>query len=286
MTQNYPRNTAAGFRNHFLGFTDEDGVLLGNSPVRPAAGLSSGMLRLWAAKRAAATVPNPDVVIAEGDDGEVLTEYQFRSIASRGFLAEVAVQDLQNAGRITNVPVRNVGRGQFVVVDRSNAPTYNCTSILQSRSVDIITGAQQWAGVIIPRATATYLGRAEFNERTPAVYRFWITPLPAGWSPLGYTFLDSDGVQTTAFYDEFKGYPNPITMAAFTGDGLETDIQVDLRPVSAAASVLAVTPPSGQGATAAVVASVTNLATPYSINAQVAPTLNWRAATLYEFTAQ
>lgn len=276
------RNTAAGFRNHFLFFTDDDGVILGASPTRPAAGTGSGCLRLWAAKRAAATVPNPDVVIAEGDDGEVLTEYMFRSIASRGFIAEVAAQDLPAAGLLQNVPVRSIGRGQFVVVDTDTSPTYNVGAILQSRAVDAASGAQQWSGVIVPRGTATYLGRAEFNERTPAVFRFFITPVPAARSPLGYSYVDNNGDPVSAFYDEFKGYPNPITMHAFTGNGSLAAIPVDYPPISVAASVLAVTPPSGQGATSASIASVSAVV-PYNITASVAPVQDWRAGLLYEF---
>lgn len=205
------RNTAAGNRYGFLFFTDDDGVIIGSSPTRPAAGTGSGCLRMWAIKRAAATVPNPDVVMAEGDDGEILTEYMFRSIASRGFVAEIAAQDLPIAGVLQNVPVRTVGRGQFVVVDRDDSPTYNVGCILQSRAVETANGQQQWSGVIIPRGTATYLGRGEFNERTPAVFRFFITPVPAARSPLGYTYLDNNADPTSAFYDEFRGYPNPIT---------------------------------------------------------------------------
>lgn len=283
--QRVPRNTAAGFRNHFLAFTDDDGVIIGASPTRPTSGTGSGMLRLWAAKRAAAAVPNPDVVIAEGDDGEVLTEYNFRSIASRGFVAEVAAQDLLIAGLLQNVPVRTVGRGQFVAVDRDNTPVYNVCSILQSRAVDIVSGANQWSGVVIPRATARYLGRAEFNERSPAVFRFFITPLPGGWSPLGYTYLDNTGSQTSTFYDEFKGYPNPITMHAFSGNGVLAAIPVDYAPISVAASVAANTPPSGQGATNAPITSVTAVK-PFAITVTTAPAQDVRTGLLYEFQGQ
>lgn len=277
------RNTAAGNRYNFLFFTDSDGVILGSSPTRPAAGTGSGCLRIWATKRATPTVPNPDVVIAEGDDGEILTEYMFRSIASRGFIVEVAAQDLPVAGVLQNVPVRSIGQGQFVVVDTDNQPTYNVGGIWQSRAVDAASGAQQWSGVIVPRGTATYLGRAEFNDRTPAVFRFFVVPVAAGWSPLGYTYLDNQGDPVSAFYDEFKGYANPITLHAFTGNAILAAIPVDYAPVSVAASVLATTPPSGQGATNATITSVTSTV-PYAITATAAPASNTRNGLLYEFT--
>jgi hypothetical protein len=276
------KNTAAGFRNHFLGFTDDDNVLIGSSPTRPAQGLSSGMMRLWAAKRAAPAVPNPDVVIDEGDDGEVLTEYMFRSIASRGFIAEVAAQDLTVAAVLANVPVRSVGRGLFVAVDVNSVPVYNACAILQSRAIDAFSGAQQWSGVLIPRATATYLGRAEYNDRTPGVFRFFITPQPAGWSPLGYTYLDNNSNPKSPFYDEFKLYPNPITMSAFTGNGVLAAIPVDYQPISVAASVLSTVPASGQGATNAAITSVTTAA-PFAVTATVAPVAATRNTVLYEF---
>ncbi len=279
--------TAAGFRNHFLFFTDDDGVITGSSPTRPAVGTGSGSLRLWAAKRAAPTVPNPDVVISEGDDGEILTEYMFRSIASRGFIAEVAVQDLVIAGLLQNVPVRNVGRGQFAVVDRSNAPTYNVGGILQSRAIDAASGAQQWSGVLIPRGTATYLGRQEYNDRTPAIFRFFVTPVPATWSPLGYTYLDNDGNPISTFYDEFKGYANPLTAHAFTGNNSLAVIPVDYQPINHGSPIdtayAAVSPPSGQGATAATVSSVTTTS-PFAITLSGAPASNTRVGVIYEFT--
>lgn len=277
------RNTAAGNRYNFFFFTDDDGVILGSSPTRPAAGTGSGCLRIWGTKRATPVIPNPDVVISEGDDGELLTEYMFRSIASRGFIVEVATQDLPIAGVLQNVPVRSVGRGQFVVTDTDYLPTYNVGGIWQSRAIDAATGAQQWSGVIVPRGTATYLGRAEFNDRTPAVFRFFVTPVPAAWSPLGYTFVDNNGDPTSAFYDEFKGYPNPITLHAFTGNGVLAAIPVDYAPVSVAATVLATTPPSGQGSTNAALASV-SAAVPYNVTASVAPVINTRNGILYEFT--
>lgn len=279
--------TAAGNRNHFLFFTDDDGVIIGSTPTRPANGTGSGSIRLWAAKRAAPATPNPDVVIDEGDDGEILTEYQFRSIASRGFVAEVAVLDLVIAGALANVPVRSIGAGQFVAVDVNNVPVYNCGSILQSRAIDAQSGAQQWSGLIIPRATATYLGRAEFNDRTPGVFRFFITPQPAGWSPLGYTYLDNNGSPKAPFYDYFKGYANPLTMHAFSADGILAAIPVDYQPVNRSplnTAYVGVTPPSGQGATAATVSSV-QTTTPFSITLSAAPAVANRVGLLYEFVA-
>lgn len=275
---------AAGLRNHFLFFEDDDGVIIGSSPTRPANGSGSGSLRLWAAKRAPATVPNPDVVIDEGDDGEVLTEFMFRSVASRGFVAEIAVQDLTVAGKLANVPVRSLGRGRFVAVDVNNVPVYKCGVILQSRAIDPATGAQQWSGVIIPSASATYLGRAEYNDRTPGVFRFYITPQPAGWSPLGYTYLDNDSNQKTPFYDEFNNYGHPITMHAWTGDGMTAIIPVDYQPVNDLPNsvVAATTPPSGQGATAATVSSVTTTS-PYAVTLSAAPATAARTGVLYEF---
>lgn len=276
--------TAAGFRNLFLGFTDDDGVLIGASPTRPAQGTGSGMLHIWAVKRAAPTIPNPDVVIDEGDDGEILTEFNFRSIASRAFVIEVAADDFTAAGVLQNVPVRSIGRGQFVAADVNNVPSYNVCLILQSRAIDSYSGAQQWAGVIIPRAVANYLGRAEFNDRTPAVFRFYVTPQPAGWSPLGYTYLDNDSNPKSPFYDPFKGYTNPLTMQAFTGNGILAAIPVDYAPISVAASVLSTVPASGQGATNAAIASVTT-ATPFAITASVAPVAATRNTLLYEFSS-
>lgn len=278
------KNTAAGNRFNFLGFTDADNVLLGSSPTAPAQGTSSGMLRLWAAKRAAATVPNPDVVIDEGDDGEILTEYMFRSIASRGFVAEIATQDFTIAGALANVPVRSIGRGEFVAVDVNNVPVYSVCAILQSRAIDAFSGAQLWSGLLIPRATATYLGRAEYNDRTPGVFRFFVVPQPAGWSPLGYTYLDNNSNPKSPFYDEFKKYPNPLTMQAFTGNGILAAIPVDYEPVSVAASVLSTVPPSGQGATNVAITSVTT-ASPFAVTATVAPVAATRNTVLYEFVS-
>lgn len=278
-----PKNTAAGFRNLYMGFVDDDGVLIGSSPTAPSPGTGSGMLRLWAAKRAPATVPSPDVVIAEGDDGEVLTEYSFRSIASRGFIAEVAAQDLDTAGALANLPVRTIGRGQMVGLDRNDAPVYNVCCILQGRSTNITGGGKGWSGVVVLRATATYIGRAEFNERNPAVYRFFVTPLPTGWTPAGYTLLDNNGGQVVQTYDEFRGYPNPITMHAFTGNGVLAAVPVNNSPVSVAASYAANTPPSGQGATNAPITSVTT-SSPFAITLTTAPAQAVRTVILYEYS--
>ncbi len=278
--------TAAGNRYHFMFFADDDGVITGSSPTHPANGSGSGSIRIWATKRAAPATPQPDIVIDEGDDGEILTEYQFRSIASRAFVAEVAIFDPVFAGVLSNMPVRSVGAGQFVSVDVNNVPIYNCGTILQSRSIDPQSGAQQWQGIIIPRATAAYLGRAEFNDRTAGVFRFMITPQPAGWSPIGYTYIDNNGNPKQMFDDYFKGYPNPLTLHAFSGDGIVTAIPVDYTPVNRLplnSAIVMTTPPSGQGGTLATVSSV-QTTSPFSITVSAAPATATRVGLLYEFT--
>jgi len=255
-----PRNTAAGFRHSWLGFIDVDGMLLGSTTSAPAAGSSTngGMLKIRAVKRAPMTIPDPDSVIVTGDDGEIMHEYDFPSIATRGFVVEVAEEDLTFAGLLNNVPVTARAGGFWTVTDRINTPQYNVCGILQSRARDDVVGVLGWTAAIFTSATARYLGRQEFNERTAALFRFFVRPNPGQNAPWGTSFVDSSGNLIQGRYIPFNNLAYPITMHAFKGSGAVAAFNVDRQPVSVAQSSAAVEKSDVN------IASVTSVA-PYQI---------------------
>lgn len=230
-----PQTTAAGNRHTQVGFCDpNDGLFIGGTGTAPAQGSSTGggMLFLPATKNANRTTPNPDNTIVTGEDGEVAHEYDWPSIASRGFTVELSAEDLTQVGTIQNMPVNSWLGGQYSYEDITDVQVPNMMAVLQSRSKRISDGGGTWGGVVLPSNTARYLGRGGFNERGAALFRFFLTPNPSGYDQMGFSIFDNGGNQKYARGIPFQGLPYPLTFHAFKGDGSTVLFPVTKRPVS------------------------------------------------------
>lgn len=239
----FTKNIAAGNNFAFLGFIDSRGYLVGSTTTAPAPGAAgSGMIRLQGIKTAAPTVPEPEVVQVTGDD-TLLGEFSFDSIAQRAFVVEFAIQDLETEALLLGTNVETLGEIKLGSLDILDAATLNCCLILQSRAQKQnagVVGQSGWTGVIIPLATAKPLGRASFDERGPAVYRYQITPQIASNNPWGISILDANAGTTGTRYRPFNA-ENPITMHASTGNAVVTAFALDYQPISVAKTVTTAT---------------------------------------------
>lgn len=231
------KQASAGNKYSFLGFLDSDGYLIGGTPSAPANGSASNMYRLLGIKEAAVTIPPPDVVQATGDDG-LIAEFTFESIETRSYIATMAVGDLVLESYLAGTNVETIAGGNWVVTDVQDAPQINVCVLHQQRAKyqdTGIRGVASWGGYLIPVATATYLGRDAFTERSVATFSVQITPSPAGNFPWGVSFNTSSGTNSGILADWQSPYP--YTMAAITGNGSNTWVtDPDYTPVNAASS--------------------------------------------------
>lgn len=274
----FQKNTAAGSTYAFLGFIDGNGYLVGGGTSAPSAGTSSGMLRLTGIKTASPTIPEPEYVQVTGDDS-LISEFDFDSIAQRGFTADLAISNLTLEGLLQGTNVQTIGEMSLGVLDIDDADIPNACVIFQSRAFKQdsgVAGNAGYAGVIIPLATVRPLGRVAFTEREGAVYRLSITPQKAGYHPWGVTLLASNAGTTGARYMPFTT-ENPIHMMAFTGNASTTEFNLDYTPISAAKTTIHI---NRVVDTTSAVNTSTNTATTTSTAASGA-----HGIIVYEFTA-
>lgn len=283
-----PSQVAAGNQKSFMGFNDpNDGLFIGNTltngvPTSPAAGSSTGggMLKVLGIKNAPAAIPDSDAVIDTGDDGEVMYEFDFVSIAARGFVAEVAVQDLSQVALWQNYSVQNLAGARYTALDTDNMPLFDTCFLLQSRAIRSdaqSNGSQRWNATFFPHCTARYLGRATYAERTPAVFRWLIRPQLTSHDMAGFTVLDANSNQKDARKFEWEDLQYPITMHAFKGNNVATVFPTDYTPVSTSLSAVVLE------RVAAALASVQTTAPVGFTLSSAASTLGKRGIFIYQF---
>lgn len=229
--------TGAGNRFMQLGFNDpNDGMFIGGTGTAPTAGTSTngGMIFLGGSKNANRVIPNPEFTQVTGEDGELLHQYDWNSIADRGYPLEFVAEELAVYALIQNMPETSWLGGSYTYDDIVGAEVPNMMSILQSRTKRLSDGVSRWGGVITPNGTVRVLGRAGYNERGAALFRMHITPQPSSYNQMGYTIFDSDGQQKYARGVPFNNLPHPVTAQAFKGDGATALFALDKSPVAVA----------------------------------------------------
>ncbi len=272
------RAAAAGNRYNFGIFLDSNGFPIGKTLTRPTAGSSTngGMFRFEGAKQANPTVPAPDPVVDTSEDGFRRYEYPFPNISPRTFEIQLAEQVLRTAMLVQNMPLKSYAGGQVGYSDVADVLLPPVCVILQSWMIDAVTGVKKWGGVFIPSGTLAYLGRDTFNERTPALFRYSLTPNVSNYEPWGYTIFDSDGTAKGATYLPFQDFDFPLTLHAYTGNAVATVFPTDLQPVNVASS-MAVTERVAQAITSVQTTS------PYGVTFTAAPSSGGRGVVVYQF---
>lgn len=272
---------ASGFAYVQIGFLDSNGFFVGSSTSAPASGATgSGMTFVTGVKQASPNSGEPEYVQITGD-GKLLGEFDYESLASRGFIIETSISNLTLDATLQGTNVVSFGDGKLGVMDIIDAAEINACLILQSRAKKYDTGSigqKGWSGIIIPMAIVKPLGRASFEERGAAVYRYSVAPQVSDHTPWGLTILDSNFGTTGARYLPFN-FENPITMHAHTGNASLQTWNLDRQPVSAAKTVL-------YSDRVALTVSSVSTSSPYSVTTSAsAPITGAHLVTTYEFSA-
>lgn len=277
---------SAGLKYGFIGFLDSFGVLTGKTPTPPINGSSvnGGMARILGIQHAPTTVPTPNTVQVIWDD-DAFAEFLFDNTSTRGFLVDVAIQDLTTWAAILDEQVENYAGMNMINLDRSNAPQYDMCAVFQARAKQeraSNVGVKAWGGEFVPLLNCVPLGRQDFQGRTGAAYRLYVVPQLTAHNPWGTTLLDVNNAPMSARNRHFDS-DYPVTMHAMGGDGTVTAMAVDYQPASVAQSAVA-SVVSG-GARSGIPVSSVNTAGKI-INLSSAPVISSRAVGVYQFVGE
>ena len=232
------RYISAGVQNSWWGRIHTNGNFIGPSGST-ANGASEGMRQILGIKSANPGPVEPENVDITGDDGP-LGSIPFGPNETPTYTMETAVMDLDTQAKLQSTLVEILGDIRLGVMQPNNPEYPDIMQIIQSKTLakDIgIDGLKAWSGYIIPVSSAAPLGRAEFNERTPAIDRYKVTVQVASKKPWGVTITEAVLGTTGAPLIPFTA-DNPITMHYLIGDGAANTIVLDKTPVSLAKIII------------------------------------------------
>lgn len=214
------RVVAAGARNAWIAFVgDTNGIIAGATPAYPAAGALSNALPLRGIQTAPTGVPETDTVAVTGDDG-VLGSFEFDSESPTSFVINTGSWDLALAAALQRTAVEAINGVDVGVVRPEFVSIPDVALLVQgvSKGVD---GKSQWHAFLYPRCTVRPLGRETFASREAATFRYQVTAQPVGRFPTGRLLTTAANGTTLTTALELRS-DNPLTMAAFTGNGTQT----------------------------------------------------------------
>lgn len=226
------RAISAGVQNSWWSRIDTSGRMIGPSGST-SNGASEGMRNILGIKTANPGPVEPEAVNITGDD-IVLGAIDFGPNEVPQYIMEVAAFDLDTQAKLQSTLVEQLADIRFNVLQPNNPEYVDIMQIIQAKAKSKDTGTdgtKAWHGYLIPVASAVPLGRAEFNERTPAVDRYKVTVQVASRKPWGVTITESVLGTTGGPLLEFTA-DNPINMHYLVGNGAISTIVLDKTPVS------------------------------------------------------
>lgn len=227
------KRIAAGNIYSFLSFLDDYGLQTGANTTQPAAGSSSGAMRIWGIQEARRQILEPDVFGIDGDDTK-LGDFAFDNTGSSAYIATAAVSDEQLESKLLGTTVRTIAGIRYYEDDIPNPPDFPCVVWHQGRakSQDSNKGANGYEGSILHYATVRALGRPSYNMREGATYRFQITRQLATKDWRGITINNNEsGTDSSRSVKYSSQYP--VHMQPFSGAGSAAAVQLDYTPVDA-----------------------------------------------------
>lgn len=214
------RIVAAGARNAWLAFVgDTDNIIAGATAAYPAAGTLSHALPLRGIQTVPTGMPETNTVAVLGDDG-VLGSFEFDSEQPTSFIINTGSWDLALAAALQRTEVESINGIDVGVVRPEFVSIPDVALLVQgvSKGVD---GKSQWHAFLYPRCTVRPLGRESFASREAATFRYQVTAQPVSRFPTGRALTTAANGTTLTTALELRT-DNPLTMAAFTGDGVVT----------------------------------------------------------------
>lgn len=211
MAVNVKQVIAAGFERLEYHILDSAGYAAGATGSVTAGSTGAPAGRILAVKTMDIQIIEPEDVDVTGDDG-YQGGFVFGPAGGPSFTIEVAVNNLTNDAVFQGTEVENLG-DISLGVEQPIDPNYPDVALLAvSRAKSKAAGSDGtslYTGVIVPKCQIVPLGRAGFNERGEAVYRYKVKASTSDADPWGKTYRAS--VQGTMChrhqYHQREGFP-------------------------------------------------------------------------------
>ncbi len=238
MADNVTKLIAAGFERLDFMVLDSTGIAAGSTGTVSAGATGSAAGRFLGVQTAEIRIGEPAEVPIPGDDGNQGT-FIFGSDQIPGFDVIVGVHDLTNDGIFQGTNVLTEGSASIGVLDPTLPVYADLALVAVSRSKSKVPnsdGVANYTGVIIPKCQAVPLGRATFQGREGAGFRYRILPTRSSAYPWGRTLKDTAAGEGTAGGVIFPwSAENPMTMHRWTGDNTTTTFNLGEKLASASA---------------------------------------------------
>lgn len=229
----FQKSLTAGVQNCWLSFLDPFNFAIGNSTTAPSAGNIQGSYPFVGIQQMPTGIPEGEPVPIPGDDTN-LGSILFDSDAPREFLMNFGQGDQALDALLQGTLVSSEGDISLGLVDPAHPVYPTVTLIVQARSIKRdsgVAGQAAWSGFIYPVVQIQPLNRETFQGRTAGSYRYKGVAQVAGHRPWGVTIAEALDGDTGSYAFDFKS-DNPITLDAFTANGILTSWVLNKTPVS------------------------------------------------------
>lgn len=266
---------AAGVQECFWSQIDSSGFMTAYDGTTTQGATASGM-RQWTGMKKANPVPvEPDFPLITGDDGPI-GRIPFGSNATPEWIAEQAVNDFDANAQLQSTTAFQLGDAYLNAFQPLDGVYPDICVIYNSKAKNSPTNTAAWEGVLFPACNAVPLHRDQYQERTPAVFKYKLLANPASVFPWGVTITEALQGTVTPVGFEFQA-DNPIIMQRFTGDGATTVFNLQKTPVSVSKTIVW----TGNGQVVALASvSTTNKTMTFT----VAPALGAKIEVFMEYT--
>lgn len=278
--------SAAGARYFFGWFLDSDGIPIGRTHTRPAAGTSTngGAVRFRMPQSVSPTSrPSASPLIVAGEDGFDQHRYQFPADVTQINTVALAAEDLEAVGLITNRQRQALAGGYIMNLGEILNP-FDMLLIFWQWSRDYATGTLRWKPTIYPQATLRYRGGDAVQQRAARVFNFEFVSQPRSYTFYGVTDLDADNVQAQHDLGSGEEFDYPFYVQAFTGDNATPTFALDFKPISVATmSVYVLDENLGVYAPVEFTVSSVDTTAPYGFTLDSNPGSNKRGICIFQF---
>jgi hypothetical protein len=215
----------AGFNLLYYGFFDTDGNFLGGATTAPAAGNQTGspLTRLRGARTIPVSIPEPEVVVASGDD-QPLVSFEFDAEAlANGVLETAQRNDLFESyvqGTNVNTPGA-VGNMRVGALDPADRADVRVCLLLMRRSKSWTPGEQgsvKKQHLFLPSCNIKPLGNA-YEQRTFNGYGYAINLSRADniWTSVNDTEHGTTALSVAVIEADY-----PVMLQRWTGNNAQT----------------------------------------------------------------
>ena len=229
----FQQSLTAGVQNCWLSFLDPYNFAIGNSTTAPSAGSIQGSYPFIGIQQMPTGISEGEAVPIEGDD-TTLGSILFAANAPREFLMNFGQGDQDLDALLQGTLVSSEGDISMGLADPAHPVYPTVCLIVQARSIKRdsgVAGQAAWSGLIYPVVQIQPLNREQFQGRAAGSYRYKGVAQEAGHRPWGVTIAEAVDGDIGSYAFDFKS-DNPITMDAFTANGVTTSWVLNKTPVS------------------------------------------------------